>query len=295
MKKVTEQDIEKAWSDFRTFDRCIEDVCTKPTRTFDIGESVKVGNLDDCIIADVMPEYNGKIYRVDYKVSYDREALRAFKMKGEEPEDRRATRFDWWYEIRKEKHSNEGAPQMFADWLPGQVTATSFDSLYHIMSHDGIVCDPRYQREFVWNEENQTALIDSIFNRINIGSVVFSRHLGYHHEDSERPITYVNLDGDTITVPENKDYTSAVIDGQQRITTIWKFYTDQFKYRGRYFSELHYRDQFEFNQSQLSVRKFDEDDVPYKDVLRMFIMVNRGVPQDEEHLNNATEQWRNLQ
>jgi len=295
MIKVTNKDIEKAWEDFNSFDRCNKGVCPKPTRTFDVGESVKIGNLDDCVIVDVLPEYNGKIYRTDYQLSYDRDALRKFKMNGQEPPVRRATRYDWWYKIHKTECFDKDAPEMFAEYLPGQIRTIDISSLVYKMAHDGIVCDPRYQRGFVWDEENQVALIDSIFNRINIGSLVISRHLGYNYEGSTNKNHYINLDGDDVYVPEEHDYTSAVIDGQQRMTTIWKFYTNQFKYRGRYFEELNMHDQFNFTNSQISLREFDNDSVPYKDVLRIFILVNRGVPQDEEHLNEIIKQWKEIE
>jgi hypothetical protein len=143
--------------------------------------------------------------------------------------------------------------------------------------------------------EDQTALIDSIFNRIPLGFIIFSRHAGYHHaDDSTEIVKYINLDGEEIEILRRKDYTAAVIDGQQRLTTIWRFTTNQFAYKGRFWKDLSFSDQNNFKQTMLSTRIFDEEDVSYKDVLQMFIKVNKGVPQDATHLDSAIDQLAKL-
>jgi hypothetical protein len=133
-----------------------------------------------------------------------------------------------------------------------------------------------------------------MFNRVLIGSLIFSRHAGYHHDDSDETVKYINLDGDEVEILRRKDYTAAVIDGQQRMTTIWRFMTNQFTYRGRYWKDLCFRDQVEFKSINVSTRTFDEEDVPYEAVLRMFIKTNKGVPQDEAHLKGVSDQLTNL-
>ena len=280
---ITKEMIEKAHEAFNQFDKVQPKIIPTPTRMFEVGDECRVGNLDDCIIAEVL--HGGKAYRVEF-IRMDNNYGNPISSPG--------TLIWWWFDVNKLDSGNTGAPIFFAERLPGQLSTMDLSSLFHMMGHSGIVCDPRYQRDYVWNAENQEALIDSIFNQIGIGSLIFSRHAGYNYKDSEEVVTYINLDGNEVKIPKKNDYTSAVIDGQQRLTTLWRFYTNQFQYRGHYFTDLDFRDQHNFVNSQLSVRIFDEEDVPYKEVLHMFVKVNRGVPQDETHLLKATEQLDKL-
>ena len=78
------------------------------------------------------------------------------------------------------------------------------------------------------------------------------------------------------------------------VTTIWRFVTNQFTYMGRYWKDLSFRDQIDFTGTMFSTRTFDEEDVPYEDVLSMFIKVNKGVPQDATHLDAVSEQLDDL-
>ena len=282
MNKITQKDIDKAMNDFlNDFSRCPTVVCPTPTRIFNLNESVRLGGLEDIVVKDIL--HDGKAYRLEYTYAASR--------------DRKATRNTscwWWFDIKKLDFADKDADDLFAADLPGQVSSTAMDSLIHKMSHHGIVCDPRYQRGYVWTLDDQESLIDSIFSRINIGSIVFSRHSGYLHDESEAMKTYINLDGDEVQVRERDDYTSAVIDGQQRLTTIWRFVTNQFAYKGRYWEDLSFHDQGQFHNTILSTRDFNEDDVKYEEVLRMFIKINRGVPQDEEHLDKVKQQLEEL-
>jgi len=272
---ITEKDIKRAHDKFNDFDCVSSSIIPNPTRLFNVGDECKVGNLDNCVIAEIL--FDGKAYRIDYNRITTRE----------QPETTTVTGIWWWFDVEHRECSNNDSPQMFAAYLPGQLSTSSISSFIHLMGHSGLVCDPRYQRGYVWTAVDKECLIDSIFNRISIGSFVFSRHGGYHHDNSTKITTYINLDGDEVQIPEAHDYTCAVIDGQQRLTTIWKFYTNQFTYKGLYFKDLHFHDQNNFENTLISQRIFDEDSVPYKDVLAMFIKVNKGVPQDNTHLDKV--------
>ena len=41
-----------------------------------------------------------------------------------------------------------------------------------------------------------------------------------------------------------EDYGYDVLDGKQRLTTLIEYFTDSFKYKGKYFSELSFLDQY---------------------------------------------------
>jgi len=268
---ITQDDIDKAFENFNVFDKVHPDVIPTPTRTFELEETVSVGNLDDIQIKEIL--HGGKAYRVELTRTGKSNRTR-------EKFAHRETMIRWWFDVRKLPFSNKEADDLFAPYLPGQVSSTDMSSLVGLMAHNGLVCDPRYQRGYVWSDEDQESLIDSIFNRISLGSIIFSRHAGYNYDGSDETVKYINLDGDEIEIRRRDDYTVAVIDGQQRLTTIWRFVTNQFSYRCRFWKDLTFSDQNQFMGSMLSTRIFDEEDVPYEDVLRMFIKTNKGVPQD---------------
>lgn len=285
MNEVTQEMIDKAIDDFHQFDRCPLFACPKPTRTFEIGEEVKLGNLDDCIIAEKIDD-GGKIYRVDI-------TRKGKDNRSRKPFANRETMIRWWHELDKLPLASN-VEELYSPYLPGHVSTMTIDSFFHQVAHNGVVCDPEYQRGYVWTEQDQVDLIDSIFNRINIGSFVFIRHHGYLHEKSGGLVTYINLDGDEFTIDREQDYTNSIVDGQQRLTTIWKFYTNQFKYKGLYHDEMNFRDRCEFENTTISTRTINEDDVNKRDIFDMFIKINRGVPQDESHLDAIKDKMDKL-
>lgn len=280
---ITQDDIDKAIENFNVFDRVRPEVVPTPTRTFEVGETVRLGGLDDIQVVEIL--HDGKAYRLEF--------TRTGKDERRHPTAKRETGIWWWFDVIK-LDSGGGSGDLFAPRLPGQVSSTGLDTLTHMMAHNGVVCDPRYQRGYVWTDSDQEHLIDSIFNQVSIGTLVFSRHAGYHHKDSDETVKYINFDGDEIEIPRSKDYTVAVIDGQQRMTTIWRFMTNQFPYMGRYWKDLSFRDQIDFKGVIIATRTFDEESVPYKEVLRMFLRINRGVPQDDKHLTDVALQLAKL-
>ncbi len=271
---ITQADIDKAFEDFGVFDKTDPAVIPTPTRTFEVGETVRLGGLKDIQVMEVL--HDGKAYRLEYTYTSKNDRRKTIAT--------RTTRISWWFDVKKMDFADTKADDLFAPYLPGSVSTTPVESLFGMMAHSGIVCDPRYQRGYVWTLDDQEHLIDSMFSRMMIGSLIFSRHAGYHHDGSDEMVKYINLDGDEIEIPRRDDYTSAIIDGQQRMTTIWRFMTNQFTYRNRYWKDLSFRDQVEFKGINISTRTFDEESVSYEDVLRMFLKTNMGVPQDAKHL-----------
>jgi len=88
---------------------------------------------------------------------------------------------------------------------------------------------------------------------------------------------------------------SSIVDGQQRLTTIWRYYTNQFKYNGKYYCELNPRDMFEIENTTVSLRIVEHEQYSEKDILNMFLKLNRGVPQDEAHLDSIKQKLESLE
>lgn len=276
---ITQEDIQKSYKDFYEFSACPVSAVPVPTRSFAVGEEVRLGGLKNSFVAEILE--GGKAYRLEYDRSE------------KNPAAGRQTRCWWWFDVQP-LNTTPKTGSLFAGRLPGQVNTTSLDSLLMMMDHGGLVCDPRFQRSYVWTLTDQEMLIDSIFNWMNIGSFIFARHHGYLHKESNDFRVYKNLDGESFNILRKNDYTNSIVDGQQRLTTLWRFYTNQFKYRGFYFNELAYKDRFDFESLSVSIRIFDEDDVDYADILRMFIRTNQGVPQDPSHLEKVRQQLAQL-
>lgn len=79
---------------------------------------------------------------------------------------------------------------------------------------DGDYRIPRFQRDFVWDIKKSAALLDSIFNGFPIGSVILWKT---KNELSE----IRNLGGISIPGRDTGKYTSYIIDGQQRLTSLY--------------------------------------------------------------------------
>ena len=269
----TQEQIDDAFQKFFTFDRGPVDGCPTPEWEFNVGDPVSYKWKRIATIAD--RAWNGKVYRLEFEDD--------------------STVYDWWHNVHPTKGQDDNAAPTFADWLPGSLHSTTIKNLFMQLSDGGIVCDPRYQRGYVWTDDDCVTLIDSIFNRVPIGSVVFSTHEGFMYDDDDpSTVQYINLDGTSFTMLNREDYTMAIVDGQQRLTTIWRFMTDQFAYKGFKWSELAFKTQSEFSNTIVPTRGYRELDVPYADVLRMFIMVNQGVAQTGAHLDSVRDQLAQL-
>lgn len=238
-----------------------------PDREFKVGDKVQVGHLHNCVVADVF--LDGKAIVVDY-FRTDREGT--FPGIG----------VWWWFECIWDPETT--APKFTRVPYRGQVSTSSIDSLLHMYSHDGLACNPEYQRGYVWTQADQEALFDSIFARMTIGSFVFVRNHGYLHKGKVGTKRYISMDGKVVDIPLENNYTVEVIDGQQRATTIIRFLTGQITYRGYTFHQLNRTDRNELLGTQFTYRLINEEDVERKELLELFLQVNRGVPQDPSHL-----------
>lgn len=95
--------------------------------------------------------------------------------------------------------------------------------------HDALDVRPAYQREFVYNDTEQSLLIESILDGYPIGIMYWGRNA--IDPDIE--------DGDGGETAEWDKYSFEVIDGQQRTISICEYFAaDHFAVRGKLFSQL---------------------------------------------------------
>jgi len=145
---------------------------------------------------------------------------------------------------------------------------SSLSSLLH-MIHVGVNFDVEYQREHVWKLADKIALIDSIFNNIDIGKFVFVQ-LDFSHD-----IYY------------------EVLDGKQRLSALRDFYEDRFKYNGYYYSELSRSDKNKFENHSISYGYLEN---PSKEaIFETFIKLNTcGKPMASKHINHVKHLLKEL-
>ena len=95
---------------------------------------------------------------------------------------------------------------------------------------------PYYQRSLVWTKEQKESFIKSIFNRNDLGTIIFKR----------------------AKVDEHLEWT--IIDGLQRYTAIKDFIECKFKVCGSTFDDLTYTDKFCFVATDVVIAEY-----PYLD------------------------------
>jgi hypothetical protein len=209
----------------------------EPTYFFNIGDKVNIGNLENVVVSAV---YNdGKIYEITYSSTHTNYG-NPYQTHGHKL-------IVYWMDIRKTNDSKESLIQNID--LRLNYSQRDLGDILSKVFHFGVNFEPDYQRDYVWELEDKVSLVDSIFNNIDIGKFVFIR----------------------------KNYTNErlyeVLDGKQRINAILDFYEDRFQYKGKYFSDLSYRDQNHFEGYTVNIAEIS--DITPKQVLQYFLMVNK--------------------
>jgi hypothetical protein len=143
---------------------------------------------------------------------------------------------------------------------------TVHDVLRRIERGDYIM-HPDFQRDFVWNEEKQSKLIESVLMRIPL------------------PVFYF---------AENDDGKHVIVDGLQRITTFKRFVNNEFKLRLRESPELNGK---RFENLPVKLKNRIEDcnltlyliDAKVGERIRLdiFERVNNGVPLTRQQMRNC--------
>lgn len=117
---------------------------------------------------------------------------------------------------------------------------------------------PKHQRFFVWDDKVQQKLIRTIFNGYPIPFIILVRHA---------------------------DNTFTIEDGQQRITTLKRFYTDKFacdiygtgkKENLKKYSELTPQEQMIFNTYQIGCDVYLGSQITPSQIIDIFMLLNQG-------------------
>lgn len=180
--------------------------------------------------------------------------------------------FDW-LRVRKLFKENKYENSLFSEPLNISYSNQVLKSLIHYKFESGLNLNPTYQRELVWTLEDKQNYIDSIFNYVDLGKIAL------------------------ILEPIQDVYTPAyeVLDGKQRISCIVDYYTDQFCFKNRYYSELSKEDQLNFLNRNISIGVINNENnkLTLKDKINMFIKINTfGKIVDNKHILYLQENFK---
>jgi len=225
-----------------------------PTRHFKVGERVNLGAHKEVYVREIHSD----------GLFYTCEAIGVKRERGRPPVDE--FHVQPWHELYKYDSVQETQFTKEDKYHIRQLNS-GIDSLLHMVyaSHAGVDFDVDYQREHVWELEDKVALIDSIFNNVDIGKIVF-----------------VQLREDV----EGKYY--QVLDGKQRLTALCEFYEDRFPYKGVYFSQLSHRDKHTFKNHGITYGFLENPDKC--GIYESFIKLNTcGKPMDHKHIDKVRD------
>ena len=257
LKKHEEELLE---SDIKKLERSIElGILPKnPTRIFEIGERVIFGAHSECYIRESY--HDNLFYKVEgINVRIDRDTYSNKKY------------IQPWFELYK-FNSDRMTTFKKEEKYKLNLSNTSIESLlWKVYSPSaGVDFDVEYQREYVWTIDDKIALIDSIFNNIDIGKFVFiSRNYSYEGKLFE------------------------ILDGKQRLSALCEFYEDRFKYEGYYFSELSLYDKNKILNHNITFGVLENPDK--KTIFETFIKLNTaGKVMKKEDIDKVKHFLKNL-
>lgn len=226
----------------------------EPTRIFEPGTQVKIGNLNEVFV--VANHDGGKYVEVTY-TSVDNNYGRPIRHENQVGV--------WeWTDVFPLRTVEEMPPVLHErDDMNLIFSTRDIDGLLSTFYHAGVDDQQDYQREYCWTEDQKQDLVESVMTNIDIGKFAFIRRdYGFNGPLYE------------------------IIDGKQRAKAIRDFYEDRFRWRGLLFSELHYKDQHHFTSTMIGWG--ETTNVTQEQKYRYFLKLNvGGVPQSQEHLNKV--------
>lgn len=232
----------------------------EPTRFFEVGQEICIGNLEASIIVWASPDY--KFYEVEY-TNYRRDSLNA-----QEKSPSRVRNFWMWTEINNFpviEGSFKDNDSVFLSYSNRDVRG-----LIGMAYNFGVDMNPSYQRDYVWEKKDKIELISSIFSNIDIGKFVFV-HRGY-----------------------GTGCMFEVVDGKQRLNALLEFYEGRFPILGNvYFDGLSRIDKHHFENYPVSFAEVSG--ISQKEIVKLFLRLNEtGRVMSSEHLENVRKMLKGM-
>jgi len=233
-----------------------------PTRFFNIGDKVSVGNLDNVRIDSIIDvdEMKSVAYVVEFDLIPNEYQQRFEPQYG-------VKQIFFWYEIFPDKSKSTEYfrnNQYILSYLN-----TSISYFFNMFLHNHINMNPHYQRDYVWSEKDKEELITSIFNQNEIGRFIIRR----------KPF-------------EIGKFRYEIVDGKQRLNAIMDFFTGHMKWKGKFFHELHPIDRSKFKSSFMIMVCELPETLTDEEVIEIFIRSNiSGKTMSKYHLKKIAKQY----
>lgn len=260
VQELTREELmEKAIMD--RLNRCyaVDDIPDVPSiRYLKIGDQVEIGNLSNCVVCYVSGDQ--KIVVVDYDNICNNYG---------NPITTASIGCWFWTDIYKKSNILRTDMTTVDHNIQHRFISSTISCLITKVLDFGLNDNPDYQRDYVWNDDDKSHLLDSIFSGQDIGKFIL---LSY-------------------AFPRRRE----VLDGKQRLNAIIQFYTSQYKYKNLYWHELSARDRDHFEYYLIQFADLDARHFTETDKLKLFLNVNiAGVPQSEEHLKKIKDKLTKL-
>lgn len=256
--EITDKIKETAYSQYKIMSKF--NSLGTPTYSFEIGQEVKVGNLDNCIVKDIIVDKDNGLQL--YGIEFD---ARKNSNKNNTSIDNSGREFGYWawYNVRPVNVIKD-TNLTKKDNIDIRFYNTTIESLLSKYYLHGLDLNPDYQRDYVWEDSDKESLIDSIFNGIEIGKFALIKH------DYSEDLLY------------------EILDGKQRLTTLLDFYENRISYKGYYFNELSFMDKHTFLNTEVTLG--ETSDLTKQEIYEYFVKLNTtGKSMDEEHLKKIKE------
>jgi len=243
----------------QSLDECklVMSMIPEPVYKFEIGDRCEYGAFDWSGVLEVCE--SGKYYKL-FSVNFHRNT--SYKI-----------HYEVWFNLGVYRENWDDTPVFKEnDDIIFNYQQRDMRYLLSLMCREyGIDLEPEYQRGLVWNKDQKLSLIDSIYKNIDIGKfTIIKRPWGNDPTKPKTPKLY------------------EMLDGKQRITALWEFYTCQFKYNGKYFFELTHSDRSHFKNFKISYAECEP--LTNEQKYRYFLKLNTtGVAIDKKHIESVNK------
>lgn len=261
IQKTREQRIEEAYKRFFAFANLSHPIACPPHRKLEIGESVRVGHLADCVIIAEHPQYPG-LHAVEYTLVNHNYGNPTYS-KGQ---------IGVWYwpdiwKFNELKETSCVSVSLASLMSTLNTSVRSLDSIVHEYLYRDLRDDAPYQRGYVWTLQDKQRFVQSMLENRPTGLFVFVQDRTHR----------------------TNDY--FVLDGKQRLSAVVEFFTSQFPLSdGVYFHELSAVLRNAFDDRLVNVATIDSSQVSQSQLCDIFLAINTGgVPQSEEHLTHVRQ------
>jgi hypothetical protein len=190
----------------------------------------------------------------------------ARKRRASLPTDRRKPTGDQ-SEVIEGSDTPEGIENYPLDDLLIRTETRAIQDVLRRIANQQIDLDPEFQRAFLWKEDKQSKLIESVLMRIPLQVFYFA---------------------------ENEDGNLVVVDGLQRLTTFRRFYSNELvldlkardQLHGKQFKDIDSKLQIRFEDGQVTFYIISSK-VPERVRLDIFERVNGGTPLTRQQMRHA--------